>query len=127
MHMRLQDVPPSTVLAATADKTNLRATLDSFLASASKDAPTQYFRSFEPIEGAPWSGRIVYLEPQERGVKLPSPTDASGLAEDIYLLTQEARYPRLRIGDYQSKKGWEIRETYVQGTKALILYPAWVQ
>ena len=130
--MRLQDLPPSTPLISAAEKGALQAALHHFLVQGQPkdmiDLRFMYFGSYEIIEGAPWSGRIVYPWPHVAGAEFPPLMSAECLADEMLSLSNspEARYPK-HVNESGARKGWEIRATCVKDIRAVIIYAAWVQ
>lgn len=127
--MRLQDVPSSIPLIATADKDELQAVLSRFLFNGQSldktDFRAAYFGSYEVVEDAPWSGRILYPWPHVRGAEFPPLMSAECVADDIDALSADARYPQ-QPPNSSARKGWELRTTCINNIPALIVYPAWI-
>lgn len=85
----------------------------------------KHFVSSAVIKGATRSGRLLYTKRVTGDYALPGGnSSAIGLAIDIVILNEEARYdPPCVPGKH---KGWEVRRTLVENNLAVILWTAWV-
>lgn len=87
---------------------------------------------FQPVKGAPRSGRIFFRREVlgiTQGVVLPHPFSAHEIA---FELTRPDNLKFMRFDppeppDAESRKGWEVRVAEVMGEKLLIVWAAWVK
>ncbi|TSC68460.1 MAG: hypothetical protein G01um101456_641 [Parcubacteria group bacterium Gr01-1014_56] len=110
--MQLESIPASTQLKITRVVSELASALSKILGDSEPGNLPRLFHSYDIIDGAPFSGRLLFTEVVEKGVKLPYPLNAGEMATAIWKYTSEAGYVR----------EWEIRSTCIAGRPVAIVF-----
>lgn len=112
--MRLESVPKSTLIAEVASLEGLESALDVILSVSPGVYPPRRFYSYDIVEGAPFSGRVLFTGRINGKVQLPVPMYATSMAKEILKYNRDAGYiPK-----------WEVRLAFIDREPAALVYCA---
>jgi hypothetical protein len=122
--MEFDKLPPLELIGVASRKRDAMAAM----MVATMLQPGQGFNFYEPVQDAPGSGRILYLEHLDHEIApFPHPQTAVHVVSELLKLGNEARYP-----DYpknhepgQLLEGWSFHQATINGARALVILCEW--
>lgn len=106
------------LITQTTDEHKIAAALRSSLGTE------KFFRFWEPILGAPRSGRIFSAVPHPKGKPVSFESDPESVARQLMILIPDARFDGNGTSR-DDRKGWEVFKLSIGGRPAAMAWAIW--